>query len=86
MNLLKRLDALMELWRTLIPHIAPPVQADASRWLNYSDEAVEQAILRTSKKFAASKIAADFDPSDAYRYATGTARILSGNGVIGGAQ
>jgi hypothetical protein len=38
---------------------------------------VEQAILRTGKKFSADKVTADFDPAQAYRYTTGTARMMA---------
>ncbi|HKV92334.1 MAG TPA: hypothetical protein VJW20_07280 [Candidatus Angelobacter sp.] len=77
MTLLQRIDDLLATWRIVLPHLPPPAPEDAVRWLHYSDTAVEQAILRTGKKFAAHKIDAQFDPSRAHQYATATARIMA---------
>ena len=70
MTLIQRIDALLAVWRVMLPHIAPPARESAAHWLNYSDDIVEAAIFRTGKKFAASKLSAGFDPAQAYRYAT----------------
>lgn len=77
MTLLQRVDTFLATWRLLLPHLPPPTPEDAVRWLHYADTIVEQAILRTSKKFAAYKIDARFNPSKAHRYATATARIMA---------
>jgi hypothetical protein len=77
MTLLKRIESLLAVWRVMLPHIPAPTPEDTAHWLNYSDEIVEAAIFRTGKKFAAPKLSAGFDPSQAYRYATATARIMA---------
>jgi hypothetical protein len=77
MTLVQRVDALLQVWKLVLPHIPAPAATDATRWLNYPDSIVEQAIFRTGKKFLPIKLSADLDPAQAYRYATATARTMA---------
>lgn len=82
MTLLKRIESFLAVWRVMLPHIPAPTPKDTTHWLNYSDEIVEAAIFRTGK-FSAPKLSAGFDPSQAYRYATATARIMAEHAANG---
>jgi len=77
MTILERIAHFQKVWRVLLPHLPEPTTADVALWLNYGDKVVEQAIFRTGKKFAPTKVDASFDPRQAYRYATGTAKIMA---------
>jgi hypothetical protein len=81
MTLVERISSLTLAWRTVLPYLPEPQPTDVARWCVYADEIAEAAIIRTSKKFTASKLSADFDPSLAYRYVTATARIMAANGA-----
>ena len=79
MTLLERIDYLQKAWSSLLPHIPAPAPEDVARWCNYSDTVMDMALLRTAKKFNRSKIDPNnFQLEDAYRYATGTARLIAG--------
>jgi len=60
-----------------LPHVPEPTPEDAVRWCGYPVQAVEQAILRTSKRFSREKIVQGFDVGSAYRYTTSTARRMA---------
>jgi hypothetical protein len=77
MTLVQRIDSLLATWRVLLPHIPAPTPENATRWLHYPDTAVEAAILRTAQKFAAPKLVSGFEPLQAYRYTTSTARNMA---------
>jgi len=66
------------LWALIVPHIAVPGPEDAARWCEYPSDAVEQAILRTARRFAPERVKPDFAPIAAYRYATAVARSIAG--------
>ena len=78
MNLLQRVDTITKVWRILVPHLPEPSAETIGRWLNYPDSAVEAAIVRTARKFSPAKVnLATFDPVQAYRYTTGTAKLIA---------
>lgn len=77
MNLIQRIDLYGQMWRLVMPHIPEPTPEDAARWGLYPTTAVEAAILRTSKRFARTKLAPEFVPQQAYRYVTATARSIA---------
>lgn len=77
---MKALDTIRgyrSLWALVVPHIKTPGPEDVARWCDYPSDAVEHAILRTAKRFAREKIAADFDPVSAYRFTSATARSIA---------
>ena len=79
MTLLQRIENFRQTWVALIPHIVAPPSEDIARWCNYPDSAIELAIMRTAKRFAASKInSTNFNAIEAYRYTTSTAKSISG--------
>ena len=79
MTVLERIENLRQTWTALLPHIPAPSPEDIARWCNYPHSAVEQAIMRTAKRFSASRVdAANLDAFAAYRYTTGTARSIAG--------
>ncbi len=77
MTILERIDYLQRVWKSLLPHLAAPPSEDTARWLNYENEVIEQAILRSSRKFSAAKVPTGFDSAIAWRYTTGTARSIA---------
>lgn len=77
MILIQRVDGLLATWRLLLPHVPAPTPENATRWLHYPDMVVEAAILRTAQKFSREKLGAGFDPLQAYRYTTSTARNMA---------
>lgn len=74
MTILERIETYRKVWRIVLPHLAEPSPEDVARWAVYPIDAVEAAILRTGRRFARSKISIQFDPQQAYRYVTATAR------------
>ena len=77
MNLIERINSLLAVWRVALPHIPAPAPDNVAHWLNYPNLIVEAAILRTARKFSQDKLSADFIPSQAYKYTTSTARIMT---------
>ena len=67
MTLLDKISHFQQVWRVVLPHIAEPSPEDAARWVCYPLEAVENAILRTGKRFNSSRLSPGFNPHDAYR-------------------
>jgi len=80
---LERIEYLQRVWRIVLPPVPAPLSEDIAKWCNYADCVIEQAIFRTGKKFAVTKVdPANFDPLQAYRYVTGTARHMSGGSNV----
>jgi hypothetical protein len=77
MTVFDRIENFLALWRLAVPHLPEPTPAAVIHWCRYPDSAVEQAILRTGQKFAQPRIEPDFAPDKAYRYVTGTARVMA---------
>lgn len=77
MNLLERVAYFQRVWKTTLPHLRTPSTEDAARWCVYPTDAVENALLRTAKRFSPARIAESFDVRQAYRYATATARSIA---------
>ena len=77
MNLIERTELYRRMWRLTLPHVPEPSPQDAARWGLYPAHAVEAAILRTAMRFAPIKVTTGFDPQQAYRYVTGTARSIA---------
>ena len=77
MTILEKINHFQKVWEAALPHLPAPAPQDAARWCNYPVATVESAILRTAKRFSVGKVAANFDPHQAYRYVTGTARSIS---------
>jgi hypothetical protein len=78
MTLLEKIEYMQKAWKVLLPHIQPPPSEDAARWCNYSRASVEQAMMRTAKRFGVNRIdPATFDVTYAYKYCTSTARSIS---------
>jgi hypothetical protein len=77
MTLIERIDSLLAVWRIAVPHIPAPAPESVTHWLNYPNVIVEAAILRTARKFSPGKSSADFNPAQAYKYTTSTARIMN---------
>ncbi len=82
MTILERITFYQRIWRAVVPHLPVPSPQDAGRWVVYPEETVEAAILRTAKRFAESKLPAGFDPKQAYRYTTGTARSIAQRAAV----
>jgi hypothetical protein len=74
---LEQITQYQTLWAAVIPHIPPPSPEDVARWFGYQPSAVEHAIMRTARRFARDKVVPDFDPVQAYRFATATARSIA---------
>lgn len=84
MNLLQRVENITKVWQIMVPHLPAPSPETIGRWLFYPDAAIEAAIVRTASKFKRSKIEpATFDPVQAYRYTTGTAKLIAEQGKAG---
>jgi hypothetical protein len=78
MSLLQRVDTITRVWQMMVPHLPAPSTETVGRWLFYPDAAIEAAIMRTASKFKREKIdLATFDPIQAYRYTTGTAKLIA---------
>jgi hypothetical protein len=78
MNLLQRVDTITKVWKIMLPHLPEPSAETIGRWLFYPDSAIEAAIVRTASKFKRNRIdLATFDPVQAYRYTTGTAKLIA---------
>lgn len=73
-NLIDRIKLFRQLWQIVMPHIQVPTAKEAAYWIPFPDGCVEAAIVRTSQKFAATKMRDGFKPEAAYRYATSVAR------------
>lgn len=82
MTILETISHFQRTWEVLLPHIPTPPSEDAARWVGYPVGAVEQAMIRTARKFSALKIDPHtFDSTVAYRYTTSTARSIAGQKV-----
>jgi hypothetical protein len=57
-------------WAALLPHVPVPTAADAAPWEQLPQFEVDRAMLRCSRRYAASMISDGFKPMDAYRYVT----------------
>jgi hypothetical protein len=69
MKLLNRVLATARLWTLVIPNAPHPPPDMIARWCDdFSDEVLESAIVRTSRKFRGQVLA---DPEAAWRYCTG---------------
>jgi hypothetical protein len=78
MNLLQRVENITKVWQIMLPHLPAPSPETVGRWLFYNDSAIESAIVRTASKFKREKIdLATFDAVQAYRYTTGTAKLIT---------
>ena len=77
MTILDKIKFFRQVWRILLPHLTEPAAQDAARWGIYPPEAVEAALLRTAKRFARNRVPESFDPQQAYRYVTATARSIA---------
>lgn len=77
MSALEQIKQYQALWTTVIPHIKAPPPEDVARWFAFSTNAVEHAVMRTARRFAREKIGPTFDPTQAYKYATATARNIA---------
>lgn len=78
MTLLQRIENLQKTWRSLLPHIPVPPSEDVGRWCNYDDKVIEQSLLRTARKFSATKIDPhNFDVTSPYKYTTAVARSIA---------
>jgi len=77
MTVLEKITHLRTVWRLTLPHIAEPSPEDVARWCIYPTEHVEQAILRTVRRYAVDKLNPSFAPIDAYRHVSSVARSLT---------
>lgn len=76
--ILQRIDNITRAWQLMVPHLPAPPTETVGRWLFYPDAAIEQAIMRVASKFKRANIdLRTFDPNQAYRYVTGTARLIA---------
>jgi hypothetical protein len=76
MSAIDQIRRYQELWNLVLPHIAPPEPEDVARWCAFETDNVETAILRTAARFARHKVSTNLEPTQAYRYVTGTARSI----------
>jgi hypothetical protein len=76
MKLLKRIQEAKEAWGILMPHIPLPADTVLGAWVTrFSENSLETALLRGSKKFAPRKVdLATLDAADVYRYIAGVVR------------
>jgi hypothetical protein len=81
MTLLERIDHYTKVFSIALPHVKAPTPSEAIRWCEYPQASVELSMLRAAKKFAPTLIKPGFDPTDAYVYITGTARLINGQSV-----
>ena len=77
MTALEQIEQHRILWGLALPHLPTPDPQIVVRWVEYPLQSVEHAILRTAKRFTREKVGSDFDPNQAYRFVTGTARQIS---------
>jgi hypothetical protein len=72
MRILRRIEDAKKLWSILMPHIQPPADAVFGAWATrFPESAIEAALIRGSKKFAARKVDASFDSTHAHKYVSG---------------
>lgn len=75
MTLLERIDAHTRLWKAILPEVPAPDAAWVSRWCSYPDSAIEQGIVRASKKFDPRCTGTlTVDPRLIYQFVCGVAR------------
>lgn len=70
MNLLERLQGLLETFRFLFPTRMPPPRQTLVVWANYPVECIERGMLRAQRKFAGTTVTDD----ELCRYISGVAR------------
>jgi hypothetical protein len=76
MSALEQISQYQKLWTVILPHVATPPPEDVARWLDFPTNTIEQAIVRTAKRFAREKITPSFDSIQAYRYTSSVARSI----------
>jgi hypothetical protein len=73
MTLLRRIENVTKLWGMILPYAPSPTPAWIGRWCDvFADEVIEQAIIRTSKKFKGGAP----DPESVWKYCFGVARNI----------
>lgn len=76
MNLLQKIDNTRSAWALLMPNISVPTDTWLAKWCaGYGEDAIERAILRTSRKFRDGGA-----PELAHRYCSATLRHLATEG------
>lgn len=74
MRLLNRIEATIKLWEIVLPHFPAPPDTWIGHLCTYPDEAIEEGIVRASKRFSPDRIDEYVTPEDVWRYASATAR------------
>ena len=73
MSLLTRIESTRAAWSLLMPTINPPSESWLAKWCaGHPEDAIERAVLRTSRKFHDGGI-----PDSAHRYCSATLHHLA---------
>jgi hypothetical protein len=74
MTLIERIENITRLWGMMLPSIPAPPPVWIGRWSCYPDAAIEQGVVRASKRFSAERTGNILPmPEDVWRYAGGVA-------------
>jgi hypothetical protein len=76
MSLMNRILGTARLWQLILPDVPHPTPAWIARWCDdFSDVAIEQAIVRTSKKFRVGQVLPA--PEEVWKYCGGVAANIT---------
>lgn len=70
MRLLERIEQTQKLWAVMLPRVPAPDPAWIGRWCSNSNDIVEHAIIRASKKYGQPGLE-NVNPEMVWRYASG---------------
>jgi hypothetical protein len=83
MTLLNRIESTTKLWTIILPNFPAPQPPWVGRLCKYPDSAIEEGIVRASKKFSPDRVGKNVTPEDVWKNVSGTVRAIAEHHVLG---